>query len=49
MEDDAEALMALINAAFRKAESFFIDGDRVDAQISFALSLKKGKFLVIEG
>ena len=46
-EDDAEALTALINAAFRKAESFFVDGDRVTSDFVRA-SLKKGTFLVIE-
>lgn len=47
VEDDAEALTALINAAFRKAESFFVDGDRVTPDFVRA-SLKKGTFLVIE-
>jgi len=47
VEDDAEALTALINAAFRKAESFFVDGDRVTPEFVRA-SLKKGTFLVTE-
>jgi GNAT superfamily N-acetyltransferase len=45
--DDGEALMLLINAAFRKAESFFVDGDRVTLEFVRA-SLKKGTFLVSE-
>jgi GNAT superfamily N-acetyltransferase len=44
---DAEAVTSLINAAFRKAESFLIDRDRIDAESVRAL-LEKGKFLVAE-
>ncbi len=42
---DAEALVDLINAAFRKAESFIIDQDRVDLEVVRSLSAK-GEFLV---
>lgn len=42
---DAERLMDLINSAFRQAESFIIDRDRVDLEVVRAL-LAKGKFLV---
>jgi N-acetylglutamate synthase-like GNAT family acetyltransferase len=44
---DAEGLMDLINAAFRKAESYIIDRDRVDSEIIHSL-LAKGEFLVAE-
>ena len=44
---DAEAITALINSAFRKAESFFIDGDRIDAAAIRTL-MEKGQFLLAE-
>jgi N-acetylglutamate synthase-like GNAT family acetyltransferase len=44
---DAEALMDLVNAAFRKAEGFIIDRDRVDLEAVHSL-LAKGEFLVAE-
>ncbi|HKV79890.1 MAG TPA: GNAT family N-acetyltransferase [Candidatus Sulfotelmatobacter sp.] len=44
---DAAAIMALINAAFRKAESFIIDLDRVDLEVVQSL-LAKGEFLVAD-
>lgn len=44
---DAEGITALINAAFRKAESFFIDGDRIDAESVRSL-MNKGQFLVAD-
>jgi GNAT superfamily N-acetyltransferase len=44
---DAEGLMDLINSAFRKAESFIIDRDRVDIEVIHSLSAK-GEFLVAE-
>lgn len=44
---DAESIMAVINAAFRNAESFFIDRDRIDAETVSSL-MQKGKFLVGE-
>jgi predicted N-acetyltransferase YhbS len=42
---DAEAITSLINSAFRLAESFLIDRDRID-QESVQSLLEKGKFLV---
>jgi len=45
---DAEAVTAVINSAFRKAESFFIDGDRIDLD-SIRSLMEKGKFLVADG
>jgi GNAT superfamily N-acetyltransferase len=44
---DAETLMGLINAAFRKAESFIIERDRVDLEVVQSL-LAKGEFLVAQ-
>lgn len=44
---DAEAITALINSAFRKAESFFIERDRIDVASIRAL-MEKGQFLVAE-
>jgi GNAT superfamily N-acetyltransferase len=44
---DAEAITAVINAAFRRAESFLIDRDRVDFQTVRDL-LRKGKFLLAD-
>ena len=44
---DAERLMDLINLAFRQAESFIIDRDRVDLQVVQSL-MAKGEFLVAE-
>jgi GNAT superfamily N-acetyltransferase len=44
---DAEAITSLINVAFRQAESFLIDRDRIDEQSVRSL-LEKGKFLVAE-
>ena len=43
--EDAEAITGVINVAFRKAESFFIDGDRVEVELVRSL-LEKGTFLV---
>lgn len=45
---DAEAIAAVINAAFRRAESFFIDGDRIDLDTVRRL-LQTGKFLIAGG
>jgi GNAT superfamily N-acetyltransferase len=42
---DAEGITALINAAFRKAESFFVDGDRIDLESVRGL-IAKGEFLI---
>ena len=44
---DADAITILINTAFRRAESFLIDGNRIDLQTVQGL-LEKGKFLVAE-
>lgn len=44
---DAEAITALINSAFRKAESFFIERDRIDVE-SIRMLMEKGQFLVAE-
>src|SRR5579872_3411530 len=44
---DAEAITTLINSAFRKAESFFIDGDRTDVA-SVRTLMEKGQFLIVE-
>lgn len=46
-ETDAEAIMRVINAAFRRAESFIIDRDRVDLENVESL-LQTGTFLVAE-
>jgi GNAT superfamily N-acetyltransferase len=44
---DGEMISALINAAFRKAESFLIDRDRIDLE-SVRNLLQTGKFLLAE-
>jgi GNAT superfamily N-acetyltransferase len=44
---DAEGLIDLINAAFRKAEGYIIDRDRVDLEVVQSL-LAKGEFLVAD-
>ena len=44
---DAERLVKVINAAFRRAESHIIDRDRVDLQLVRSL-LAKGEFLLAE-
>ena len=44
---DAEAIVAVINAAFRRAENFFIDRDRIDLE-AVREFLRKGKFLVAD-
>ncbi len=43
--EDAAALVDVINAAFRRAEAFFIEGDRIDLAQVHAY-LQKGVFLV---
>lgn len=45
--DDAEPVTTVINAAFRRAEEFFIDGDRIDLD-SVVNHLSIGKFLIAE-
>jgi predicted N-acetyltransferase YhbS len=42
---DAEAIKSVINAAFRRAESFLIDRDRIDLE-SVQDLLRKGNFLL---
>ena len=44
---DAERLAAVINPAFRKAEGYIINGDRVDLELIHSL-LAKGEFLIAE-
>lgn len=45
--DDAEMITTVINCAFRPAEDFFVEGDRVD--LSSVLNfLNSGKFLLAE-
>jgi N-acetylglutamate synthase-like GNAT family acetyltransferase len=44
---DAQAITAVINAAFRKAEGFLLDRDRIDMPTVQAL-LSTGTFLVAE-
>ena len=43
--DDLEAITAVINTAFRRAESFFIEHDRIDRESVEAL-MEKGQFLI---
>lgn len=45
--EDVEVITGVINAAFRKAESFFIERDRIDAESVRAL-MAKGQFLLDE-
>jgi GNAT superfamily N-acetyltransferase len=45
--EDSKAIMAVINAAFRHAEAFLIDRDRIDLETVQSL-LDKGKFLVAD-
>jgi len=42
---DAESITIVINSAFRKAEAFFIDGDRIDVESVRSL-MEKGQFLI---
>jgi len=44
---DAEAIVTVINAAFRLAEGFLLDHDRIDLETVQAL-FRKGTFLVAE-
>lgn len=44
---DAESIVRVINAAFRRAESFFVDRDRIDLA-KVAEMLATGQFLVAE-
>ena len=45
---DANEITRVINAAFRKAEGFLIDRDRIDLETVRSL-LEKGQFLVTHG
>ena len=45
--EDTEAITALINAAFRNAEGFLFDRDRIDCDLVRSL-LEKGKFVVAD-
>jgi hypothetical protein len=44
---DAEKITALINVAFKGAENFFVEGDRIDLKGVLEL-LKKGEFVIAE-
>ena len=45
--EDAERIMTVINSAFRSAEAFFIEADRIDLQ-SVVNFLDQGKFILAE-
>jgi GNAT superfamily N-acetyltransferase len=45
--EDAERITTVINSAFRRAEEFFVDGDRIDIE-SVLTFLNSGKFLLAE-
>jgi predicted N-acetyltransferase YhbS len=45
--EDAAAITRVINAAFRIAESFFIDGERIELESVLGF-LRKGNFLLAE-
>ena len=45
--EDAERITSVINSAFRRAEEFFIDGDRIDLE-SVLNFLNTGNFLLAE-
>jgi|SRR5580704_10853100 GNAT superfamily N-acetyltransferase len=45
---DVAAIVRIINLAFRAAESFFVEGDRITAEILRPM-LEKGNFLLAEG
>jgi GNAT superfamily N-acetyltransferase len=44
---DVDAIARVVNAAFRRAESFFVERDRIDAQ-TLRRMMEKGKFLLAE-
>ena len=44
---EANAVMGVINAAFRQAEGFFIEGDRIDLE-KVQSNFRAGEFLVSE-
>ena len=45
--DDAQRIVSVINSAFRVAEGFFVDGDRIDLH-NVLTSLDRGSFLLAE-
>jgi GNAT superfamily N-acetyltransferase len=45
--EDAERITGVINSAFRRAEAFFIDGDRINLKSVMSL-LDTGKFFLAE-
>jgi GNAT superfamily N-acetyltransferase len=44
---DEDAIARVVNAAFRRAESFFVERDRIDAE-ALRRMMEKGRFLVAE-
>lgn len=44
---DVDAIAQVVNVAFRRAESFFVERDRIDAQ-TLRKMMEKGKFLLAE-
>lgn len=44
---DVDAIARVVNAAFRRAESFFVNRDRIDAE-ALRRMMEKGKFLLAE-
>lgn len=46
-KEDAEKITSIINSAFRRAEEFFVDGDRINVE-SVLTFLNSGKFLLAE-
>jgi predicted N-acetyltransferase YhbS len=44
---DVDAIARVVNAAFRRAESFFVERDRIDAE-TLRRMMQKGKFLLAE-
>src|SRR5579863_6169506 len=44
---DVDAIARVVNAAFRRAESFFVERDRIDAE-TLRRMMEKGRFLVAE-
>lgn len=45
--DDVEAIARVVNVAFRRAESFFVERDRIDVK-TLRKMMEKGKFLLAE-
>ncbi|MGA7852327.1 MAG: hypothetical protein WCA15_03310, partial [Candidatus Acidiferrales bacterium] len=44
---DVDAIARVVNVAFRRAEGFFVERDRIDAQ-NLRKMMEKGKFLLAE-